>query len=279
MGRLTATAWKRLKLLISLLAVSAFVLLMPASLTAPARVIFTEAVGPVETTLYQGGGDVLAAGGTLTEMFLGRNRERALARQVARLQNEKVRLAEALRREKARLESIQKLHVARTPIRAVRAPVTAWESTAARRSVVLAAGSQQGVGIGMAAAAQGALIGVVREVGPSHCRVRLITDPSSVVPCRLGGSRDVCLLTGTGEETCRVEWVGRGSMVDVGEVVLTAALDVKPATGLKLPEGLPAATVTAVGRDRMQPLFDRIEAGPRVDLTRLEEAEVLIPEE
>jgi rod shape-determining protein MreC len=278
MGRLTATAWKRLKLLLSLLAVSAFVLLMPASFTAPGRVVFTEAVGPVETVLYQGGADVLATGGTLTEMFLGRNRQRALAREVVRLRNQKARLVEALRRERERLESIEKLEVARPPVRAVRAPVTAYESTAARRSVVLAVGSQQGVEVGMAAAAQGALIGILREVGPSFCRVRLITDPGSVVPCRLGGGRDVCLLTGTGEETCRVEWVGRGSMVDVGEVVLTAALEVKPATGLKLPDGLPVATVTEVGRDRMRPLFDRIEAEPRVDLTRLEEAEVLIPE-
>ena len=278
MGRLTATTWKRLKLLLCLLAVSAFILLMPAGFTAPTRVVFTEAVGPIETAVYQGAGDVLATGGTLSEMFLRRDRQTALASEVARLRNDNARLAEALRRQNERLESIRKLEVTERPFRTVRAPITSYETTAARRSVVLAAGSSRGVEVGMAAAAQGALIGIVHEVGPSFCRVRLITDPGSVVPCRLAGGRGVCLLTGTGEDTCRVEWVSRGSMVDVGEVVLTAALDVKPAPGLKLPDGLPAATVTEVGRDRMEPLFDRIRAAPRVDLTRLEEAEVLIPE-
>ncbi len=279
MRALSAKTWKRLRLLLALVAVAAFLFLMPARFTAPARVLFTEAVGPLETGVYQGAGRALATGGTLTEMFLGVNRQKALAREVTRLRNENALLAEELIRQQMRLESTEKLLVQKLPFRAVRALVSSYDSRATRRSIAVGAGTRDGVAPGMAAAADGALVGVVQEAGPRQCRVRLITDPDSVIACRVSRTRALCLLLGTGGEVCRVDWLDRDAFVEAKDVLVTTRLEAASATRLRVPEGLPAATVREVKLDRMRPLFFDVTAEPRVNLERLEEVEILIPAE
>ncbi|MFO8008271.1 MAG: rod shape-determining protein MreC [Candidatus Brocadiia bacterium] len=277
MWKLLLRAWERLRLLIALVVVSAFLFLMPARFTAPARVVFEEAAGPAQTALYQGSGHALATTGTLTEMFLEQDRERALSREVVRLRSENAMLAEQLRRRQAALSSAEALEVKRFPVRAVRAPVAAYDATAARHSVSVRAGTRDGVGEGMAVTSMGALVGVVQRAGPSQCRVRLITDPQSVVPCRMARTRDLCLLTGTGGRTCLADWLERGAFVEPGDELVTTALEVEPAPGLRVPAGLPAGTVQKVEPDRMRPLFLRVQVQPGVNLRRLEAVEVLVP--
>ncbi len=277
MWRLLGRAWERLRLLIALLAVSAFLFLMPARFTAPVRVVFEEAVGPAQTALYQGTGHALAATGTLTEMFLAQDRERALRRELVRLRNENALLAEELRGRQAALASVEALELRRFPVRAVRAPVAAYDTTAARQSISVRAGTRDGVGEGMAVTSMGALVGVVERAGPEQCRVRLITDPASVVPCRMARTRDLCLLRGTGGERCLADWLERDAFAEPGDKLVTTSLEVDPAPGLWTPAGLPAGTVQAVGPDRMRPLFLRVEVEPGVQLRRLEAVEVLVP--
>ncbi len=278
MAGLAARIWNRTKLLLSLTAVGAFLFLLPARFTAPARVLFNEAVGPAETAVYQGTGEILATTGTLTEMFLSEDRGRGLAREVRRLRNANVHLAEELMRRELRLRSMEKLELRRFPFRAVRAPVASYDTSAARRSVTVRAGRIQGVQPGLAAASDGALVGIVMEAGPLQCRVRLLTDPESVVPCRLSATRKLCILVGAAEPTFRVEWVDRDAFIESGDVLVTTSLKVEPAPGLALPDGLPAGTVKEVRPDPMHPLFYRVEAAPRVNLERLEEVEILVPE-
>jgi len=278
MRRIAARAWNRLKLLLALVALSAFLFFMPARFTAPARVLFNEAVGPLETAAFQGAGDVLAAGGTLSDMFRGQDRRRALEREVLRLRNRNAALADELRRQRARLESLEKLDLNVLPGRIVRASVSAYDTSGMRRSISVRAGTTDGVGPGMAVSADGALIGVVREAGPWQSTVRLITDPESAVPCRLSRTREVCILQGTGGQDCVVDWISREAFAEPGDVVVTASLESVADGTLRLPDGLPAATITSVERDRLRPLFYAVRAAPRVNLNRLEEVEILIPE-
>ncbi|MCD6415482.1 MAG: hypothetical protein J7M08_02150, partial [Planctomycetes bacterium] len=154
--------WRRLRLLVALMALAAFILLLPARFTAPGRVVFNEAVGPLETAAYQGGGDILATTGALTDMFLGEDRERALARRVRSLDNETAFLKEQVRRQGLALRSMAKLQVERFPFRVVRAPLSGYDASGSRRSVSVRAGSRDGVAAGMAVAAEGALVGIVR---------------------------------------------------------------------------------------------------------------------
>ncbi len=276
MATRTRHIWRRLRLLIVLTVLAAFLLLLPARFTAPMRVLFSEAAGPVETALYQGTGRALAATGTLTEMFLGEERERALAREVVRLRNENAALRDERRRLAGALAGARDLSVLGLRVEAVRAPVSSYDASATRRSIGVRAGTRHGVRPQMAVAAHGALVGVVTEAGPFQSRVRLITDPASALPCRAGRSRRLCILQGTGGAECMVDWLDRDSFVEVGDVLVTASLEAAPGTAA-LPDGVPAATVTAVERDPMRPLFLSVRAAPRVDLERLEAVEILIP--
>ena len=274
-------------------AATAFVFLLPARLTAPARTLFNEALGPIQTGVFQGTGNALAATGTLTDMFLQRDRERALAAEVTRLSNEVAGLSDTVTRQKRELDSVGKLTVVETRFRAVSAPVSAYDASAMRRSVSVRAGTRDGVGPGMAVTAHGALVGVVAEAGPRQCRVRLITDAGSALPCRrqervtdVGGDppgpsekpQTVFILQGTGDPMCAVDWVDRNKFLDVGDVLVTSARLRDPDSMLHLPNGLPVATVRQIDPDGLRPLFLAVKAEPRVNLDRLETVEVLVPE-
>jgi rod shape-determining protein MreC len=253
-------------------------LVLPSRFTAPARVLFNEAAGPVETGVFQQGGRALSASGTLADMFLQKDRERALSGEVERLRNENAALTDEARRLRDGLRSVEKLSLKGSAFRAVRAPVSSYDASAMRRSITVRAGSNDGVARGLAVTAGGAFVGVVNEVGASECRVRLITDPASGVPCRVSRTRSLCILQGTGGEECRAEWLDRDSFVEQGDLLVTTTLRVHERSGLQIPEGLPAASVLKVRPGDMHPLFLSVEAAPRVNLNRLEAVEILIPE-
>ncbi len=283
MRRLSSQALRRLKLAAGLVAASLVLLAAPSRFTTPLRVVFHEVTGPAETVVYGGAGDALATGGSLGDLVLGRDRDRALRGEVSRLRNENVLLAEELRRLHEGLRSADWLELASFAFRAVRAPVSGYDLSESRRSIGVRAGTRDGVRPGLLVASEGALVGVVQESGPRQCRVRLITDPGSVVACRLGPDREVCLLLGGGAGRCRVDWLGRDSEVRPGDVLVSASLDVgegaSEGTGtMDVPDGLPAGTVVSVRPDAMRPLFVEVWAAPRVELERLEYVEVLVPE-
>lgn len=278
MARLSGRTWQRLRLLAVLVAAAAFVFLMPARFTAPARTLFNEALGPIQTGVFQGTGDALAATGTLTDMFLQKDRERALAAEVTRLSNEVAGLSDRAARQERELASVSKLHVVDEPFRAVRAPVSGYDASAMRRSISVRAGTRDGVGRGMAATAHGALVGVVAEAGPRQSRVRLVTDAGSALPCRCGTRQDVFILQGTGGAACAVDWVDRNGFLEVGDVLVTCSQQPDAGGLLRIPDGVPVATVRRIEPDRLRPLFMAVEAEPRVNLDRLEAVEILVPE-
>jgi rod shape-determining protein MreC len=277
MLRTRLRAWKQLRTLLTVAALASFLLLMPSRFTAPARVLFNEALNPVQTGVFQGAGDLLAASGTLTEMFRRTDGERALAQEVTRLRNANAALAEQVRQQQLALKSAAGLQVKEFPFDAVHAPVSSYDSSAMSRSITVRAGKADGVAPGMAVAADGALVGLVVEAGRSQCRVRLITDPASAVPCRVSSSRAVCILQGTGGQALTVDWVDSDAFAEPADSVVTASLSIRPQAVPPIPEGLPAATVLRVERDPLRPLFLSVEAAPRVDLDRLEAVQVLIP--
>jgi len=278
MPRKPSTFRERVKLFVALTAAAAFLLLMPSRFTSPLRVVFNETTGPVQTGAFQAGGELLAASGSLTEMLRRTDRERALTREVVRLRNANAELADEARRYAQRLDSVSGLQVRSLRVRALRVPLSSYDATAMSQSITVRAGSSDGVARGMAVAAYGALVGIVTEAGPWQSRVRLITDAGSVVPCRMSRTRDLCVLQGTGGEECRLDWLKAESFVEPGDVCVTASLDVNAGTGLSLPDGLPVATVLDVQDDQMRPLFLAVRARPRVNLSRLEEVDILIPE-
>jgi cell shape-determining protein MreC len=152
MGKSTKRSWDRLRLLLMLVALSAFLFLMPTRFTAPGRVVFTEATGPLATAVYQGGGDALATTGSLADMLKGQDRQRLLLREVTRLRNQNDALTDALRRQQERVESAERWQLKDFGHHALRAPVSAYDSSASRHAITVRAGRTDGVAVGMAVA-------------------------------------------------------------------------------------------------------------------------------
>ena len=267
----------RLVMLTYLLGIAAVVFLLPARFTAPARVIFTQVIGPAEEVAFHAGGDVLAAAGTLREAFLAEERNRTLEQELRRLRNEKARLENLRVLQELRLRSMKELRVSEFSFRGLSAVVTAYDSSAMHQSITIAAGSPDGVRKGQAVCSAGAVAGVVMEVGRWRSRVRLITDADSSLPCRVSRKRARCILRGIGGANCRVEWIDRDASVRRDDVLVTAPVDEVASQRPLIPPGLPVATVVQVERGRTDPFFLKVTAAPRVKLQRLEVVEVIIP--
>jgi rod shape-determining protein MreC len=268
---------RRLTLIGCALGVAVLVLLLPARLTAPARVIFTQVIGPAEEVAFHAGGDAVAAGGTLRDAFLAEERGRALEQQEVRLRNEQARLENMATLLALRLRSSEGLQMRDFPCGLLSAVVTSYDATAMNRSVIVAAGSADGVERGLAVCSAGAVVGTITEVGPWRSRVTLVTDASSALPCRISRTRDLCILRGTGGTDCRVEWVDRTAPVERDDVLVTAPVDEVASRRTLIPPGLPIATVVRVDKHQKDPFFLRVTAAPRVKLQRLEVVEIVIP--
>lgn len=263
--------------LVLLLLILPLLLFLPASFTAPLRVVFLEALGPVQRVAFEASGDAAATAGTLSEMFLEQERQRALDGAVTKLRNE---LAEARRRlasQKQRLDSIREVRAEELSCEVLSAPVTAYDSVPLQCSVTVGAGRTDGVREGQAVCALGALVGRVQQAGPWRSRVRLITDPGSQITCRVGASRTVCVLQGTGGKKLKLDWVDRHTQVKPDDPVVTARLEHVGDGPPRMPAGLPVATVVSVEHGRKNPLILAVEAEPLVPTDRLEWVEVLVP--
>jgi len=273
----TPDARRRAMFAAYVLGLALLVLLLPARTTAPARIVFTEAAGPAEGVVFRTAGDAAAATGTLRDAFLAQEKERLREQDVNRLLNDHARLKESLREQTQRLHSIEQLQVAESRFRTLSAEVTSYDTSAMRHSVTVAAGDRDGVRQGLAVLAQGAVVGKVCEVGPWRSRVRLLTDPASLLACRVHRTRNLCVLRGTGGAYCSVDWLDKDALVGVGDVLVTAAV----APGLSgpqlVPAGLPVAALVGVERGRSDPMFLWVRAAPRVNVRRLEAVEVMIP--
>ncbi len=277
MARLKAKTRQRLRTIAYVLVVSVLILLMPARLTAPARILFTQAVGSVEDLAFQTAGDTLAATGTLRDAILSQERDRRLRRDLVRLLNERGARKERIRALELRLRSIGALRVEEFPCRPVSARVTAYDSSPMHRSITIGVGTRHGVRQGLIVCSAGAVIGQVIEAGPWFSRVRLITDSASSLPCRVSRTRNRCILQGAAGPSCSVEWVDRDADVRAGDVLVTAPVDHVLSQPPLVPAGLPVATVKGVKRSPMNPLFLDVTAAPRVNLARLEMVEVIVP--
>ena len=267
----------RIRLIVLLVIIPLILCLLPASATAPLRIVFLEAIGPLQGAAFEAAGDMAATGGTLSEMFLAEERKRALGGAVSKLRNDLISARQEVKTLKERLESVRKLKAEDISYETLSARVTAYDSVSMQRSVTVSAGSTDGVMPGQAVCALGALVGRVREVGPWRSRVRLVTDPESRVACRLSSTRGICVAQGTGARTLRVDWLDRHSGVKPGDSLVTAMLERLGEGRTMMPPNLPVATVSEVTHSETDPLLLSVHAKPRVPTDRLEWVEIVIP--
>ena len=106
------------------------------------------------------------------------------------------------------------------------------------RSMVVTAGSVDGVREGMAVMSGDGLVGRVVEVGDWSSRVLLITDLNSRIPVTVSGTSDRAILSGDNSPTPKLLYLPQDSSTVVGALVVTSG------HGGVFPPNLPVGIVT-----------------------------------
>ena len=120
------------------------------------------------------------------------------------------------------------------------------------RTVLLNAGTGDGVRVGQAVTNADGLVGRVVEAGNHSARILLLTDLNSRVPVVIESTRVPAILAGDNSNNPRLSYLPRNASVSPGQRVVTSG------HGGMLPPGLPVGEVVAVvdGVIRVRPLVD-----------------------
>ncbi|MCW5771622.1 MAG: rod shape-determining protein MreC [Rhodospirillaceae bacterium] len=120
------------------------------------------------------------------------------------------------------------------------------------RSVLIRAGSREGVRKGRAVVTAQGLVGRVTEVGEFTSRVMLITDVNARTAVLIGSGGERAIMTGANADLPRLLHVSRTASIAVGDRVVSSGHD-----GI-LPPGIPIGEVVAVqpGTVRIRPFVD-----------------------
>ena len=125
------------------------------------------------------------------------------------------------------------------------------------RSLMVHAGSGNGVARGQAAVTGEGLVGRVSEVGSRAARIILVTDLNSRVPVVVEGSQQRAVLTGDNSERPCLHYLDVGAGIKVGDRVVTSG------QGGVFPPGLPVGVVASLDGEA-----PRVE--PYVELSQVE---------
>lgn len=120
------------------------------------------------------------------------------------------------------------------------------------RSLVVTAGSRDGVRKGQAAISGTGMVGRVIEVGEMSSRILLLTDINARVPVMLENSRLQAVLAGDNSDQPKLLYLPPESPAVVGERVVTSG------HGGLFPSGIPVGVVASVGERgvRVEPYAD-----------------------
>jgi rod shape-determining protein MreC len=125
------------------------------------------------------------------------------------------------------------------------------------RSLLVRAGSENGVARGQAAITGEGLVGRVAEVGSQAARVLLVTDLNSRVPVIVEGARQRALMTGDNSDHPSLRYLDTVSGIKIGDRVVTSG------EGGVFPPGLPVGVIASIDGEA-----PRVE--PYVELSRVE---------
>jgi rod shape-determining protein MreC len=139
----------------------------------------------------------------------------------------------------------------------ISAQVIANSGGAFARSVLVAAGSRDGVARGQAAVTGDGLVGRVAEVGNRAARILLLTDLNSHIPVMLDSSHERAVMAGDNSDRPRLVYLPINVQPKVGERIVTDG------SGGVFPPGVPVGVVGSIDNGIV-----RVE--PFAELSRLE---------
>ena len=130
------------------------------------------------------------------------------------------------------------------------------------RTLLVNAGSRDGIADGQGVVAEAGLVGRIAAAGHRSSRILLVTDLNSRIPVVIEGSRYRALLAGDNSNFPRLTFLTGSARVSPGDRVVTSG------HGGLLPSGVPVGTVAAVDDAA-------ITVQPFVDWDRLEYVRIL----
>jgi rod shape-determining protein MreC len=189
-----------------------------------------------------------------------------------RLTLENARLAEAAiaAQQGAKLEAAQRA----LPYKTVIAPVIARDPSGLLKTIVIGAGTDQGVRVDQVVLSEQGVIGRVSETGSNYAKVLLITDSASSVSALVQTSRASGIVRGQYGDTLVMEWILQSDPVKPGDVIVTAGLGLGNELRSLYPKGLVIGTVVDVTKAEVS-AYQRAIVAPAVDLRKLENVLVI----
>jgi rod shape-determining protein MreC len=155
------------------------------------------------------------------------------------------------------------------PGRYLSARVLAWDPGPWYHSLVVSAGSADGVVDDSPVLTDRGVVGRVVELAPNYSKVLLLTDASSAIDAFVQRNRLNALLAGHGRDSLTLDYIRKSDDLRPGDLVVTSGLD-----GI-FPPGLPLGSVTIVDKQSLG-IFLAAEVSPMVELDRLEEVLILV---
>ena len=213
---------------------------------------FVQAIGEIER-LRSENGDLRATNDRLT------------------LENVRLREQAVTAQQATKLEGLQKT----LPYKTIATAVIARDPSGILRSLVIGAGTDQGVKAGDIVLSDLGVVGRVAEAGSNYAKVLLVTDTSSAVSALVQSSRANGIVRGQYGDTLVMEWILQSDAVKPGDIVVTAGLAFGTELRSLYPKGLVIGKVTDVAKAEVA-AYQRAIIEPAVDIRKLENVLVII---
>lgn len=227
------------------------------------------ALSPIQEALRDGTRTVSSFFAAIGEIDRLNQLNEELTRRVQELEAENRRL-ESLRVQNEQLTELLNVKSSLT-YETVAAEVISRRSTSQERVISLDRGTEAGIGLDdPVLGGGGALVGRVIEAGPNFSRVWLISDPRFVVVGLIEASRAVGDVHGQAERPLEMTRIPVTDEVNLGELVVTAGIELETGIRSPYPKGLLIGTVVDV-RGSPDQLFQSALVQPALpNLERLE---------
>jgi len=234
----------------------------------PFKFIFMEASASVQGVLVQPYiwfKQLVLFGGSCQDVKV---QNQALLKENARLRQELVRYQEAYLAKERYRKLLQLKKQFDYPVvfaQVIGVDLAPWAGT-----ILVDRGLKDGVMPDMVAMTWQGVIGHTIEAFPSSSRVLLLSDPRSRVAAIVQRTRVRGVLKGTGSSFCSLDYVEKGTDVDVGDKIISAGTD-----GI-FPKGLLLGVVSSVDPGAVDRIFQTITVEPSAELNNIEEVSILL---
>ncbi len=232
------------------------------------------ALSPIQDTLRQGTRTATSIFTTISEIERLRQQSEDLTRRIQEVEAENQRL-QSLAVENQQLAALLQVRSS-LAYSTVAAEVINRLTTEQERVISLDRGTDSGVRVDDPVVAEGgALVGKVTAVGPNFSRVLLVSDTRTNVAGLIETSRAIGDIHGAGELFLQMTNIPATDVVNLGESVVTAGIELETGVRSTYPKGLLIGTIVDVQRQPNQ-LFQTALVQPVAALDRLEYVLVII---